>query len=93
MKIDGAGEAVRRVREATGLQQKEFAERANMNASTLCRYENGERALTLDVIRQIAIAAGKPEEVLTLECLQIAYPRLGESTAGALLKKLVKALE
>lgn len=52
------------VRRAKGVSQKELARRANMNMTSISRYENGDRGMSKPTIQRIAEALGvRPHEL------------------------------
>lgn len=50
------GNILRKIREARGLSQEEFAERCNISRAYYGRLERGEHSITLDLCRKISDA-------------------------------------
>ncbi len=55
---------LRRIREIRGLNQRELAEAAGVNASSICRFETGSRTPSLPVALRIADKLRAPVELL-----------------------------
>jgi len=60
------GKALRIARAISGLQQKELAERAGINASHVSLIEKGTRNPSLGAIRKLCDALGIPESLFTM---------------------------
>lgn len=91
--IEGGGGEIKDLREGCGKTPQDFSASLGIPLSALWDIENNECPLTLDMMRQFAMA-GKVEEVaLILKCLKKAYPVLQESSTCGLLEQLVEAVE
>lgn len=57
---------LRAERAANGMTQKELAEKAGLGISSVQRYLNGQRAITLDDLAALSHALGfEPEEIIS----------------------------
>lgn len=90
IKIDGAGDAIRTLREASGLTLQGLAERVGWDRGRLSKYENNRLGLSISVIEEIARALGEPSLAVVLLCLKQRYPELSNSKAGKLVEQLVE---
>lgn len=93
-KIDSAGQAIRNLREQTGLSLLDLATRLGWDKSRLSKYENDHLALSMPVIEEIAKALGVPPLVVVFDCLKQRYPALASPTSkkGRLVQQLVDEL-
>lgn len=93
-KLDGAGPAIRKLREAAGLSLSEMARQLGWDKGRLSKYENGHLALAASVIEEIARALKQRPEVVVLYCLKYRYPKLSlaGSEIGEALDTLVEEL-
>lgn len=89
--IGSAGDAIRRLRNDSGLSLSSLARLLGWDKGRLSKYENNELRLSLPVIERIAHALNKPPELVVLECIKIRYPALARSDSkpGQLLQELV----
>ncbi|SRR6266498_639411 len=92
LKIDGAGEVIRRLREEAGIGLNQLAASLGWDKGRISKYENNHLALALPVIEDIAEAIGLRPEVVVLECLKHRYPTLAGSKIGHLLASLIDKL-
>jgi transcriptional regulator with XRE-family HTH domain len=58
--------AIRTVRAAKGISQKELASLAKLDSSYISRIESSERVPTIEAIESISVALGVPLYLLTL---------------------------
>lgn len=61
------GEVVRQHRSARGISQEQLAETAGLHRNHIGFVERGERAPSIDIARQIAVALGLPLSALIAE--------------------------
>ena len=61
------GERLKRIRKEKGMTQDSVAERAGVTATSISRWENGERDPTFRDVEKIAAALGVTMEELTRE--------------------------
>jgi transcriptional regulator with XRE-family HTH domain len=54
------GAALRRARLARGLRQDDLAEQLGVDRSTIARYENGTRSMSVDTLMYVAHVLGRP---------------------------------
>ncbi len=52
------GERIKQLREAKGLDAKDLAQKAGLDAANLCRIEKGKSSVGLDILSNIADALG-----------------------------------
>lgn len=62
------GEKIRRIRQKLGITQRELAQRLNVEQATISHYEQGKRAVSLDMLSKIAQALGVPLKVFFEDC-------------------------
>ena len=93
LKIDGVGQVITRSRELCGLSMGELSRILDWDKSRLSKYENGQLALSTEVIEQIANGLNLRPEVLVLRCMKEKYEGFSTSRAGKLLEHLVVELE
>lgn len=60
------GKRIREIRETRGLEAKDLAKLAGIDASNLSRIENGKYSVGLDILTKIAIALGKKIDFIDL---------------------------
>lgn len=65
------GKAIRSMRTARGLSQKELAERAEITASFLSLVESDRRAISMKVIERVAAALTVTPDVLFWEAVEL----------------------
>ena len=58
------GSRIREARQARGYRQKELAKRLGLAKSTICRYEDGQRVMSVGLVIQIAKTLGCPLDFL-----------------------------
>src|SRR5437868_498588 len=85
------GEAIRSLRLATGLMQREVAERVGISASMLSLVEADKREPSISVLRAIGRALGVPTSVLFAIALQDEDVAKG-TVAARKTQKLVEDL-
>ncbi|MBQ7035884.1 MAG: helix-turn-helix transcriptional regulator [Clostridia bacterium] len=88
------GERVKKLREARGISQKDFAKKLNITASRLSNWENGYNKIPFDFIPEIAsLLGGSVDALLGLEFTESLssdlfyyYVTLNDEGREALLK-------
>ena len=95
LKINGAGRAIRRLREEAGCSLTRLAKKLRWNKARLWKYEQNTLGLSLPAMHAIAKALGERPEVVVLQCLKEVYPKLRSrrTKAGRLVKSLIEAIQ
>ncbi len=87
------GRALRIIRAAKGLSQKDVAERADLNPSYVSLLEKEARTPSVDTISDLSTALEVPPHLLTLLASEDAdLVGVGEESAGALGRQLLDLL-
>ncbi len=98
VKLLGAGEFIRGLRDEVGISLRELAEELNVNRGTISRWESDDLAISLDSLEAIADALGKPRQEVAMRCLRYSletrYPDLANegTRPGKLVAELIEAL-
>jgi transcriptional regulator with XRE-family HTH domain len=90
--IDGAGAALKRLREDAGLSLPEAADAFNTDKSLISRYENNKVAAPEAYLTALAARLKRSTSSVVLECLKERYPKLATSRVGGLLEKIIRQL-
>jgi len=91
LKIPGAGDLLREIREGQKVSLKELARRLGWDQGRVSKYETGRLAVSLPVLEEISQALGLRPEMVLLRIIKSRYPRLSKkgSEMGSLLDKLI----
>lgn len=63
------GENIKRAREASGMSQKDFAEKLKVTPQTVWRWERGEREPNWEMIQNISVVLNSPQLTRTVDTL------------------------
>lgn len=95
IKLTGAGDVLRELREQAGLSLREAAGKLDWYPGELSKYETNKVGVSLEIVEKIADLVGKPREAVVLQCLQTRYTKLAQkdSPVGKALGHLLKAID
>ena len=95
IKLTGAGDVLRELREQAGLGLREAATELGWNPGELSKYETNKVGVSLDIVEKIAKLVKKPAEAVVLQCLQTRYKTLStkDTPVGKALGQLLKAID
>lgn len=85
------GDAIRRLRSAAGLTQKELAARIDVDASYLCHLEAGRREPSLTLLRKITSELSIPLGLLLGIVLAVEVPEEHRDLYDAVISQLLDA--
>ena len=83
------GQAIRRLRRAAGLSQRELADRLGVDASHLCRVETDRREPSLSLLRGISSELDVPVGLLLGTVLVIELPEESRQEYGSVISRLL----
>ncbi len=80
--IAGGGEVIGDLLQRKNLTRAFIAHKLKVTRGAITQYVQNLRGITITRIKEIAVAAGEPPEVLVNKCLRKAHPELFESSLG-----------
>lgn len=86
--IDGAGKALARLREQTGLSVSQAAAEFGTDKGLVSKYENNKVAAPESYLASLAKRLKKSTTWVVLECLKERYPELAGAALGKLLDRI-----
>jgi transcriptional regulator with XRE-family HTH domain len=90
--INGAGAALKRLREEAGMSLPEAAVLFGTDKGLISRYENDKVAAPESYLAALAAKLNRSTSSVVLECLKERYPKLGESEVGQLLEQIIRTI-
>lgn len=89
--FESIGDVLRDLRKSRELSLQDLADLLGCDKSAISRYENNERAISLETIEAIAEALDMRPDVVVLYCIKHRYPHLNSrrSELGKLLDDIV----
>jgi transcriptional regulator with XRE-family HTH domain len=90
--VVGAGPVIRDFREELGITIEQVSAKADINKSSLSRYESGEIAVTIRVLELISKAMGVPPAQIMDKCVEAMLEQVTERYKDTKVKPLLDNL-